>query len=75
MTKTWLGLSIVGGLVCMLAAPAWPDYQAGRHAAKRGDYDTALKEWRPLVEKGNAGVRQCHRSGRAALSPGETSKV
>ena len=30
------------------------NYDKGYDAAKIGDYETALKEWRPLVEKGNA---------------------
>ncbi len=34
----------------MLAA----DYQAGEEAYDRGDYATALKEWRPLAEQGDA---------------------
>ena len=28
-------------------------YQEGMDAYERGDYDTALKEWRPLAERGN----------------------
>ena len=30
------------------------DFQAGLEAYKRGDYATALKEWRPLAEQGDA---------------------
>ncbi|HBK79264.1 MAG TPA: hypothetical protein DDZ83_06205, partial [Nitrospinae bacterium] len=29
-------------------------YQEGLDAYKRGDYATALKEWRPLAERGHA---------------------
>jgi len=29
-------------------------YQEGLDAYERGDYDTALKEWRPLAEQGDA---------------------
>ncbi len=54
ITKTWLGPSIIVGLLFMLAAPAWADYQAGVDAYERGDYETALKEWRPLAEQGDA---------------------
>ena len=54
MTKTWLSLSVVVGLFFMLAAPTWADYQAGVNAYKRGDYETALKEWRPLANQGLA---------------------
>lgn len=39
--------------VC-LAAPAWADFQAGLDARERGDYATALKEFRPLAEQGDA---------------------
>ncbi len=54
MNKTGLHLSILVGFVFMLATPTWADFQAGRDAYKRGDYDTALKEWRPLAEQGDA---------------------
>ncbi len=56
MTIPWLGLSIVG-LVFMLAAPARADFQGGVEAYKRGDYDAALKEFRPLAEQGDAFVQ------------------
>lgn len=39
----------------LLAAPlAAQDYHRGWNAFKRGDYATALKEWRPLAESGHA---------------------
>ncbi len=41
-------------VVVLVAAPAWTDYEAGKEAYYRGDYDTALKEWRPLAEQGVA---------------------
>ena len=44
-----LVLSIVG-----LVTPAWADFQAGNDAYNRKDYATALREWRPLAEQGNA---------------------
>ncbi len=44
-----LVLSIVS-----LAAPAWADFEAGMDAYDRGDYATALREWRPLAEQGDA---------------------
>ena len=40
-------------LVC-LVAPAWADFQAGMDAKNRGDFAKALREWRPLAEKGDA---------------------
>jgi hypothetical protein len=40
-----------------LVVPAWADYQAGMAANNRGDYATALHEWRPLAEKGHAAAQ------------------
>ena len=46
---------IVLVLALALPAPVWAaDFQAGREASIRGDYATALKEWRPLAEQGHA---------------------
>ena len=41
-------------LLVALAAPAWADFDEGMAAYKRGDYATALREWRPLAEQGDA---------------------
>ncbi len=41
-------------VVVLVAAPAWADFEAGAEAHDRGDYVTALKEWRPLAEQGDA---------------------
>ncbi len=57
MNKRWLVPSIVVGLVLVLAPPAWADFQAGLDAYERGEYDTALKEWRPLAEQGLAAAQ------------------
>jgi TPR repeat protein len=46
-------IAIVLSLVC-LAVPAWADFQAGMDANNREDYATALREWRPLAEQGDA---------------------
>ena len=37
-----------------LALPAWADFQAGMTAHDREDYATALREWQPLAEQGDA---------------------
>ena len=37
-----------------LAVPAWADFEAGMDAADRGDYETALRKWRPLAEQGDS---------------------
>lgn len=44
---------LVLSLVC-LVVPAWADFQAGMDANTRGDYATALREWQPLAEQGDA---------------------
>ena len=41
-------------LVLLFGTPAFADFQKGMDAANRGDYATALKEWKPLAEQGNA---------------------
>jgi len=46
-------------IVFILFLLVWPvlghaDFQAGEDAYDREDYATALKEWRPLAEQGNA---------------------
>ena len=38
----------------MLAASAWAGYDEGIAAFERGDFASALREWRPLAERGNA---------------------
>ena len=53
MTIPWLHLSIVVGLIFLLAVPGLADFQAGLEAADRGDYDTPLKELQPLAEQGH----------------------
>ena len=46
-------VALVLSIVC-LAAPAWGDFKAGEDAFHRGDYATALREWHPLAEQGQA---------------------
>jgi hypothetical protein len=41
-------------LLVSLTAPAWTGFDEGLAAYDRGDYATALREWRPLGEQGNA---------------------
>ena len=45
-----LGISLM--MVSLLSFSA--DYQKGLDAYNRGDYQAALREWRPLAAKGNA---------------------
>ncbi len=37
-----------------LAGPAWAGFAEGLAAYERGDYATALREFRPLAEQGDA---------------------
>ena len=48
------GLLIAAALICGAAAPAWADFDDGWAAYEAGDYATALKEFRPLAEQGDA---------------------
>ena len=40
-------------LLVALAAPAWAGYDEGLAAYNRGDFATALREFRPLAEQGD----------------------
>ena len=44
-------------LILLFGIPAFADFQKGLDAAKSGDYATALKEWRPLANKGMAAAQ------------------
>jgi uncharacterized protein len=46
-------ITLILSMVCFVL-PAWADYQAGMDAYNRGDFATALREWRPLAEQGDA---------------------
>ncbi len=46
--------ALCGGFTLGLTAPAWAGFDEGEGAYDRGDYATALREWRPLAEQGNA---------------------
>ena len=46
--------ALCAGSILGLTAPAWGDWDEGVAAYQRGDYATALREWRPLAEQGNA---------------------
>lgn len=48
-----LTMTLVLSVFC-LAAPAWADFQAGVDAHDREDYATALQEWQPLADQGDA---------------------
>ena len=44
-------------LAIVLSVPAWAGFDEGRAAYDRGDYETALREWRPLAEQGDANMQ------------------
>ncbi len=46
--------ALCAGFTLGLTAPAWAGFDEGMAAYKRGDYATALREWRPLAEQGHA---------------------
>ena len=52
-----LATVLLAVVVVLVAAPAWAGFQAGKEAYYRGDYDTALKEWRPLADQGFASAQ------------------
>ncbi len=46
--------ALCGGFTLGLTAPAWAGFDEGVAAYNRGDFATAIREWRPLAEQGNA---------------------
>ena len=50
--------ALVTLLIVALLAPAFAaDFDAGMKAYNRGDYEAALREWRPLAEQGHASAQ------------------
>jgi len=48
-----LPVALALSIVC-IATPAWADFKTGMDAYLRSDYATALHEWQPLAEQGQA---------------------
>ena len=46
--------ALCAGFMLGLTAPAWAGFDEGVAAYNRGDFATAIREWRPLAEQGNA---------------------
>ncbi len=44
--------AMCAGFTLGLTAPAWAGWDEGLAAYQRGDYATAIREWRPLAERG-----------------------
>ncbi len=61
-------LLIAFAVSSLVAAPAFADVKAGVDAWSRGDFQTALKEWRPLAVAGDADAQfnlgQAYKLGR-----------
>ena len=53
-----IGLILVMGCLCAGAGPAVADFSAGMTAYQRGDYRTAVNEWSPLAEAGDANAQE-----------------
>lgn len=53
MNKFLFGL-VLTFLVPVVSVPAWAGFQEGADAYNKGDYQTALGEWMPLAQAGNA---------------------
>ena len=64
----------------LLGSHAWADFAAGLRAYDKGDYATALKEWQPLADGGDAraqlrlGLMQAYGKGLKA-NPQEAEKL
>ena len=72
---------VIYGLAALLIATvsAHADYAAGKAAFDRGDWTTALREWRPLAKGGDAAAQNnigfMYRYGRGvAINPAEAVK-
>jgi hypothetical protein len=46
--------ALCAGFTLGLTAPAWAGFNEGVDAYNRGDYATAVREWRPLAKQGTA---------------------
>ncbi len=49
--------ALCAGFTLGLTAPAWAGFDEGVAAYNRGDYATALREFRPLAEQGDAAAQ------------------
>jgi uncharacterized protein len=48
---------IAGTLLLLVPSLSWSSFEAGLDATRHHDYEAALKEFRPLAEKGNAAAQ------------------
>ncbi len=47
-------IAVAVALLMSVATPAWAGFDEGMAAYERGDFETALREWEPLAEQGDA---------------------
>ena len=52
-----IAAAIIGALVMLVQPVVAQDFQKGLEAFERGDYATALREFKALAEQGNAGAQ------------------
>jgi uncharacterized protein len=43
--------------ILLFCAPAFADFAKGYYAYQKGDFATALKEWKPIAEQGRASAQ------------------
>ncbi len=55
--KRFILFAFVVGLCLFVSHPAFAGYDEGLSAYNRGDYATALREWKPLALKGDANAQ------------------
>lgn len=69
MKHLWMGLA-AGGLA--MAAPSMADVKAGVDAWQQGDYERAVREWRPLADAGDPDAQfnmgQAYKLGRGVTA-------
>ena len=73
-----LTLTIITVLFCLTSNVGWSaDFQKGLTAAQSGDFVTALREWTPLAEQGNAPAQHhlgfMYHKGKGVLLSGNKS--
>ena len=54
MSRAFSFVALCAGFTLVLTAPAWAGLDEGAAAYIRGDYATAIREWRPLAKQGHA---------------------
>jgi TPR repeat protein len=53
-----LRCGVLAVILCAVASPVWADFQTGYDAYQRADFATALREWKPLAERGDVDAQK-----------------